>query len=178
MSVENFDGPGLSDQPSIIYGYTDDQEDLHIKELSRSGYGEPGPSPGEIIDRESTKSTLDTKHLEFLTFGQVGVQYDDNDQKIPAVACLWCDADDPAKARTAQTDGSSYLNIRYIASKRVQQALRDKRLKKPHTTTSTLTWPVTARRGSRTCCFFGNRNKRLALASGHADCRVPLAGRS
>lgn len=55
MSVDNLDGNGLADQPSVIYGYTDDTDELHIKELSRSGYGEPGPSLGDVIKREPTK---------------------------------------------------------------------------------------------------------------------------
>lgn len=90
MSVENFDGPGLSDQPSIIYGYTDAQEDLHIKELSRSGYGEPGPSPGDIIDRDSTESTLDTGLPALSLPGSGPLQYDDCGEDIPAFACADC----------------------------------------------------------------------------------------
>ncbi|WP_338738961.1 hypothetical protein [Haloplanus salilacus] len=51
MSVENFDGNGFADQPLIIYGYTDDTDELHIKELSRSGCGEFSPSPGDVLHR-------------------------------------------------------------------------------------------------------------------------------
>jgi hypothetical protein len=90
MSVENFDGNGLADQPSIIYGYTDDQDELHIKELSRSGYGEPGPSPGDVINRETTKSTLDDGLPELPKPGQDGLQYDDCGEDIPAFACEDC----------------------------------------------------------------------------------------
>ena len=90
MSVENLDGNGFADQPSIIYGYTDDQDELHIKELSRSGYGEPGPSPGGVIDRETTKSTLDDRLPELPIPGQDGLQYDDCGEDIPAFACEDC----------------------------------------------------------------------------------------
>ncbi|WP_340101777.1 hypothetical protein [Salinibaculum salinum] len=51
---------------ATVYGYIDDQDDLHIKELSRSGYGEPGPSPGDALERETTKSTLDDGLPELL----------------------------------------------------------------------------------------------------------------
>jgi hypothetical protein len=87
MSVENFDGDGLADQPSIIYGYTDDEGVLHIKELSRSGYGEPGPSPGDVIERESTKSTLDTRLPELDLPGEDGLARDDCGEDLPAFAC-------------------------------------------------------------------------------------------
>lgn len=90
MSVENFDGNGLADQPSVIYGYTDDQDELHIKELSRSGYGEPGPSPGDVIDRETTKSTLSDGLPEHPLPGQSGLQYDDCGEEMPAFACEEC----------------------------------------------------------------------------------------
>jgi hypothetical protein len=90
VSVENFDGNGLADQPSVIYGYTDDQDELHIKELSRSGYGEPGLSPGDVIERETTKSTLDDGLPALPIPGQDGLQYDDCGEDIPAFACEDC----------------------------------------------------------------------------------------
>lgn len=52
MSVKNLDGNGLADQPSVIYGYTNDQDDLHIKELSCSGHGGLGLSSGDV-DRDT-----------------------------------------------------------------------------------------------------------------------------
>jgi len=48
MSVENFDGDGFADQPST----TNDQDDLHIKELSCSGHGGLGLSSGDV-DRDT-----------------------------------------------------------------------------------------------------------------------------
>jgi hypothetical protein len=90
VSVENLDGNGLADQPSIIYSFTDDTDDLHIKELSRSGFGEPGPSPGDVIDRETTKSTLNDRLPELPLPGQDGLQYDDCGEEIPAFACEEC----------------------------------------------------------------------------------------
>jgi len=52
MSVENFDGDGFADQPSIVYGFeADDAGDVEIRELARSGFGEPGSSPGDVIQR-------------------------------------------------------------------------------------------------------------------------------
>lgn len=111
MSVDRFDGNGLADQPSIIYGFDetattgglpdsaqellDDTEgkhtedaDINIRELSRSGYGEIGPSPGDVIERESTKSTLDTRLPRLELPGQDGLKYDDCGEDIPAFACL------------------------------------------------------------------------------------------
>jgi hypothetical protein len=90
VSVDNLDGNGLANQPSVIYGYTDDTDELHIKELSRSGYGDPGPSPGDVIDRETTKSSLDDGLPELPMPGQDGLQYDDCGEDIPAFACEDC----------------------------------------------------------------------------------------
>lgn len=71
MSVEHFDGNGLADQPSIVYGFTetaatdgppdsarsllsdtniDYSDDVEIRELSRFGYGELRP-PSWRCDR-------------------------------------------------------------------------------------------------------------------------------
>jgi len=58
VNVENFDGNGFADQPSIIYGYTADTDELHIKELSRSGCGEVSPSPGDALHRGLDASEL------------------------------------------------------------------------------------------------------------------------
>jgi len=115
-SVENFDGPGLSDQPSIIYGFDDTapteglpentrnlleytethagvDDDLEIRELSRSGYGEPGPSPGDVIARDSTKSTLDDGLPELGLPGDKPAG-DSCGNPFPAFACLEHDNDD------------------------------------------------------------------------------------
>lgn len=115
-SVENFDGPGLSDQPSVIYGfedtastdglpagarellgYTDTHagtgDDLEIRELSRSGRGHPGPSPGDVIKRDSTKSTLDTPLPELDLVGEEPPG-DTCGDPFPAFACLDHDDDD------------------------------------------------------------------------------------
>lgn len=154
MSVENFDGNGLADQPSTIYGYTDDQDELHIKELSRSGRGEPGPSPGDVINRETT-----------------------NSEPTGSLCELENATDDPNMARFTLSTGTNYLYIPYIRITQVQQKLKNQRRKKPHHNEH-LTWPVTARCGSRMCGFFCKRNKRLASLSGYAGCRVPFAGRS
>jgi hypothetical protein len=179
MSVENFDGNGFADQPSIIYSLEkDDSGEVQIRELARSGFGQAGHSLGDVIERETTKSdpTDTLTELEFLGHGDYARNNYRGCCRVSTHSAF--SSDDPAKARTKPSDGSNYLNIRYIGLAQVQQKLKDKRLKKPHTTTSTQTWPVSARCGSRMCCFFGNRNKRLASGSGYADCRVPLAGRS
>jgi hypothetical protein len=115
-SVENFDGPGLSDQPSVIYGYTDtastdglpentrellkytkshasNNDDLEIRELSRSGRGHPGPSPGDVLARDTTKSTLDTGLPELDLVGEEPPG-DTCGDPFPAFACLEHDDDD------------------------------------------------------------------------------------
>ena len=97
MSVENFDGDGLADQPSIIYSFeTDDADDIQIRELARSGFGEPGPSPGDMIERETTKSNLTEGLPELDLPGSDGLQENDCGEDIPAFACLGHDADDSA----------------------------------------------------------------------------------
>lgn len=111
MSVENLDGDGLADQPSIVYGFDEtattgslpgsaqallddtaakhtNNEDINIRELSRSGWAQPGPSPGDVIERESTKSTLDTRLPELNLPGMDGLNRDDCGEDIPAFACL------------------------------------------------------------------------------------------
>ncbi len=97
MSVENFDGNGLADQPSIIYGFeTDDADDVQIRELARSGFGEPGPSPGDVIERETTKSSLTDGLPELDLPGSDGLQREDCGEDVPAFACLGHNADDSA----------------------------------------------------------------------------------
>lgn len=116
MSVENFSGDGTADQPSIIYGFTDtadssglpnsiqdilshtdthddDDADMHIRELSRSGWGQPGPSPGDVIERDSTKSTLDTRLPRLDLPGADGLKSDSCGNPMPAFACLNHDDD-------------------------------------------------------------------------------------
>jgi hypothetical protein len=115
MSVDNFDGNGLADQPSIIYGFDDtantgglpdiaqallddttvehtDSEDIEIRELSRSGYGEIGPSSGDVIERDSTKSTLDTRFPRLDLPAQDGLNRDDCGEDKSAFACLDSDS--------------------------------------------------------------------------------------
>lgn len=162
MSVDNFDGNGLVDQPSIVYAFeTDDSGDVEVRELSRSGFGDPGPSPGNVIEPETTKSDSTDSPAE-LDFSGQNCPTRDNCSESSVPICLNLAADDPAKARTKPTPPHHLFIYSLHLSTQVQQNLKDKRLKKPHTTTSTQTWPVSARCGSRMCCFFGNRNKRLA----------------
>lgn len=95
MSVENFDGSGFADQPSIIYGFeTDDADDVQIRELARSGFGDPGLSPGDVVERETTKSNLTDGLPELNLPGSDGLQGDDCGEDIPAFGCLGHDADD------------------------------------------------------------------------------------
>lgn len=92
MSVENFEGEGLADQPSIIYGFEkDDSGEVEIRELSRSGFGSPGMSPGEVIERDSTKSTLDDRLPESDLPGEGGLQQDDCGDDLPAYSCSSAD---------------------------------------------------------------------------------------
>jgi len=111
MSVENLDGDGYADQPSIVYGFDEtattgslpdsaqallddtavkhtDNEDINIRELSRSGWAQPGPSPGDVIERDSTQSTLDTRLPDLDLPGSDGLNRDDCGEDIPAFACL------------------------------------------------------------------------------------------
>jgi len=153
VSVDNFDGDGFADQSSIIYSFQNDDGE-QIRELSRSGFGEAGPSPGDVIERETTNSELTGLLCE-----------------------LENATDDLNMARSTLSTGTNYLYIPSIRITQVQQKLKNQRRKKPHHNEH-LTWPVTARCGSRMCGFFCKRNKRLASLSGYAGCRVPLAGRS
>jgi hypothetical protein len=95
VSVENFDGNGLADQPSIIYSFDNDGE-TEIREISRAGDLDASTphSPGDVIERESTKSDP-TDGLPVLDLpGDDGLQQDDCGKDIPAFACLSHDADD------------------------------------------------------------------------------------
>jgi hypothetical protein len=54
VTVENFDGNGFADQPPIIYAVeSDDDGDIQIRKIVRSGFCEPGPSPGDVIEPET-----------------------------------------------------------------------------------------------------------------------------
>jgi hypothetical protein len=90
VSVEDFDRNDLTDQPNIIYGYTDDYEDLYIEKLSRSGCGESSSSPDDIIDRETNKSTLDDSLPELPISGQDELQHDVCGEGISAFTCKGC----------------------------------------------------------------------------------------
>ena len=97
MSVDNFDGDGFADQPSIVYAFeSDDSGDVEIRELSRSGFGEVGPSPSDVIKRETTKSNPSERLPELELPGERGIRYDDCGEEIPAFACLGRDDDDSA----------------------------------------------------------------------------------
>ena len=87
MSVENLEGDGYADQPSIIYAFDGGDE---LRELSRSGYAELGASPGDVIERESTKSDPSTRLPELELPGERGIKYDDCGDDIPAFACEDC----------------------------------------------------------------------------------------
>ena len=88
MSVENFDGDGFADQPSIIYSFeTDDSGEVQIRELARSGFGEVGPSPGDVVERETTKSDPTDSLSDLPLPGQGGLARDDCGADIPAFAC-------------------------------------------------------------------------------------------
>jgi hypothetical protein len=90
VSVENLDGNGLADQPSIIYGFRNDNDDLEIRELSRAGYAKPGPSPGDVVERDSTTSDLSSRLPELELPGQRGLARDDCGDDIPAFYCEDC----------------------------------------------------------------------------------------
>ena len=97
MSVENFDGDGFADQPSIVYAFeSDDSGDVEIGELSRSGFGEVGPSPGDVIERETTKSDPTERLPELEPPRQGGLAQNDCGEDIPAFACLGHDSADSA----------------------------------------------------------------------------------
>ena len=89
MSVENFDGDGFTYQPSIIYSFeTDDSGDAQIRELARSGFGEVSPSPGDVIERETTTSDPTDSLPEPDLTGQGGLARDDCGEDIPRLPAL------------------------------------------------------------------------------------------
>ena len=97
MSVKNFDGDGFTDQPSIIHSFeTDNSGDAQIRELARSGFGEVGPSPGDVIERETTTSDPTDSLSELDLTGEGGLARDDCGEDIPGVACLRHDSTDSA----------------------------------------------------------------------------------
>lgn len=87
MSTDNFEGDGFADQPSIIYAFNGGDE---IREISRSGYGQPGPSPGDIIERESTRSNPTERLPELELPGRRGLKEEDCGDDYPAFACKDC----------------------------------------------------------------------------------------
>lgn len=87
MSVDNFDGDGTADQPSIIYAFDNGDE---IREVSRSGYGEVGPSPGDVIKRNSTRSNPTEPLPELELPGGRGLKEEDCGEEIPVFACSHC----------------------------------------------------------------------------------------
>jgi len=87
VSVENFDGDGFADQPSIIYSFeTSDSGDVQIRELARSGYGDVGASPGDVRERETTKSDPTDSLPELDLPGQGGLARDDCGEDMFACA--------------------------------------------------------------------------------------------
>lgn len=87
MSLNNFDGDGTAGQPSIIYAYDDGNK---IRELCRSGYGKIGPSPGDVIERETTRSNPSERLPELELPGNRGLKEDDCGEEIPVFACNQC----------------------------------------------------------------------------------------
>lgn len=88
MSVENFEGEGFGDQPSIIYMFEKDKDGgAEVRELSRSGYGSPGASPGEVIEREATKSSPETRLPELDLPGWRGLHREDCGEDRPTFGC-------------------------------------------------------------------------------------------
>ncbi len=87
MSVDNFNGDGTAGQPSIIYAFDGGDE---IRELCRSGYGKAGPSPGDVIERETTRSNPTERLPELELPGSRGLKEDDCGEEIPVFACNQC----------------------------------------------------------------------------------------
>jgi hypothetical protein len=87
VSVDNFDGDRTADQPSIIYAFDDGDK---IRELCRSGHGKPGPSPGDVIERDSTRSNPTERLPELELPGERGLKEDDCGEEIPVFACSQC----------------------------------------------------------------------------------------
>jgi len=87
VSIEHFDGNGYADQPSIIYAFDGGDK---IREISRSGYGQPGPSPGDVIERDTTRSNPTEQLPELELPGRRGLKEDDCGEDIPVFACEEC----------------------------------------------------------------------------------------
>lgn len=91
MSIsKKTESDGLADKPSIIYGYDgQDENEIEIRELVRSGYAQIGPSPGDVLPRSRSQSTPDQE----LPSGQLpggGSCGDDCGEDTPAFACDSC----------------------------------------------------------------------------------------
>lgn len=172
MSVDNFDGDGFADQPSIIYAFDGGDE---IRELSRSGYGELGPSPGDVIKRESTKSDPTNRLPELPLPGSDGLNREDCGEDIPAFACSdrgnsvsvgrtcgsptceWCCAS-AVKRRTGRVSGKAGTITKLLANNLSQSAAQDKLSAKERRST---------KRGRclDNSCFCTKRHKRLPSGS-------------
>jgi hypothetical protein len=127
VSVKNFDGDGFGDQPSIIYSFEKDNSgELEIRELARSRFGQAGHSFADVVERETTKSdpTDLLTELKSLRHGDYARNNYRGNCGVSTHSIF--SSDDPAKARSKSSDGSNYLNIRYIGLAQVQQKLKDK----------------------------------------------------
>lgn len=172
MSVDNFDGDGFADQPSIIYAFDGGDE---IRELSRSGYGELGPSPGDVIKRESMKSDPTNRLPELPLLGSGGLSREDCGEDIPAFACsncgspvyvgrtcgsptcerCWASAD---KCKTVRVSGKVETVTQPLANNLSQSAAQDKLSANERRST---------KRGRclNNSCFCTKRHKRLPSES-------------
>ena len=172
MSVDNFDGDGFSDQPSIIY--TVDGGDK-IRELSRFGFGQLGPSPGDVIAWKTTKSDPIDQLSELPLLGFDGVKYDDCGEDITAFACsdsghpvyigrtcgsptcerCWASA---VKRKTVRVSGKAGTTTKLLANNLSQSAAQDKLSAKERRST---------KRGRclDNSCFCTKRYKRLPSES-------------
>lgn len=93
MSVANTDGDGYGDKSGIVYQfdgtpYDDFEDGIQTRKVVRSGYGEPGPSPGDIVEMDNTKSNPDTSLPALDLMGQDGNKHDSCGEPFPAFACL------------------------------------------------------------------------------------------
>lgn len=95
MSVENLDGDGYADQPSIIYAFDGGDK---IREVLRSTQGELTDvalggdlqRPGDVIERDTTRSNPTERLPELELPGRRGLKEDDCGEDIPAFACKDC----------------------------------------------------------------------------------------
>ena len=98
VSVENLNGDGTADQPSIIYGYQNEDDDVEVRELARATTGQLQDvarggdlqRPGDVIERTTTKSTLNNPLPDLDLPGQDGLNRDDCGDDIPAFYCEDC----------------------------------------------------------------------------------------